>query len=220
MTEDRRDAGDRSLGRSAGAAGLRGVGLLAGAVALAVVLLNASDAGEPGRALPVATETEAASGPATSVSEAPAEAPPTSGAPVPPASTSAARPRREVKVLAANATGVGGAGGRVRDRLARAEFDALAPTNAAPQDPPAATAVYFAPGYEAEARDVAAALELAPPVVAALASPPPVADLRGANVVVVVGPDLAGTPPSSAPGSASSSSAPASTGAASSTTAP
>jgi hypothetical protein len=50
--------------------------------------------------------------------------------------------------------------------------------------------VYYADGYEAEAEAVAATLSPQPPV-APMPDPAPVADLRGATVLVVVGPDLA-----------------------------
>jgi len=57
----------------------------------------------------------------------------------------------------------------------------------------AATAsnVYFNPGFDREARVVAQLLGLPDSAVQAMPTPPPVSDTRGADVIVVVGPDLA-----------------------------
>ncbi len=114
----------------------------------------------------------------------------TTTAPPPPPTTVAPRPPREVKVLSANGTKVSGAAGKVRDVLKAQGYNVLAPTEAKEVE---ASAVYFAPGFEREAQAVAQALKLPPgsvqPLPAAAASP--VADVRGANVVAVVGPDLA-----------------------------
>jgi LytR cell envelope-related transcriptional attenuator len=54
-----------------------------------------------------------------------------------------------------------------------------------------ASAVYFLPGYQADAAKVAAVLSLPPGAVVALPTPvpPEIGDLGGAHVVVVVGPD-------------------------------
>lgn len=214
MTPGRHDdADDRSFGRSTGAAGLRGLGLLAAAVVLAVGLLNASDAQEPGQA--VTTAEPGTTAPAAPAAPASSTAPssPTSDSLVPPASTPPApRPRGEVRVLPANATRVAGAGTRTKDLLAGAGFNALAAADAtaAAKERAGPTAVYFTPGYEAEAGEVAAELRLAPTTVAPLPSPPPVANVRDANVVVVIGPDRADPPGSSTPGSSTPGSTPAS----------
>ncbi|MDQ4098366.1 MAG: LytR C-terminal domain-containing protein [Actinomycetota bacterium] len=51
--------------------------------------------------------------------------------------------------------------------------------------------IYFAPGYEAEALDVARLLGLG--MSAVNRTPPPVPDPNGADVLVVIGQDLVGT---------------------------
>jgi hypothetical protein len=51
------------------------------------------------------------------------------------------------------------------------------------------SAVYFTPGNEAQAQVVATALGLDASVVAPMPTPAPVADLKGATVLVVIGTD-------------------------------
>ncbi len=108
----------------------------------------------------------------------------------PPPTTVPLRPPREVKVLSANGTRVSGAAGKVRDVLRGQGYNVLAPTEAKQVE---TSAVYFAPGFEREAQAVAQALKLPPASVQALpdTAASPVADVRGANVVAVVGPELA-----------------------------
>ena len=170
------------------AAGRGGV-LLAVAVILGVVLLNKADD----------TPHRVSAGPGNGVSDTTDEVTTTTAPPT--STTAAARPPREVKILSANGTKVNGAAGRVRDTLRAQGYNVLAPTEAKPVD---ASAVYFTPGYEREAAAAAQVLKLAPTAVRPLPNPPPLADLRGANVLVVVGPDLARQ---AAPGSTTSSTA-------------
>ncbi|MDP8992669.1 MAG: LytR C-terminal domain-containing protein [Actinomycetota bacterium] len=177
MRPGRHAAEDGSFGRSAGIAAGRGALLLAVAVVLGVVLLNAAD-DTPGRVSAGHREER------TDTAE---EAPPPTTA-EPPPTTAAPRPPREVKVLSANGTKVNGAAGRVRDTLRARGYNVLAPVEAKPAN---ASAVHFTPGYERDAQAVAEVLKLAPTAVQPLPDPPPLADVRGANVVVVVGPDLA-----------------------------
>lgn len=154
----------------------RGAALLAVAVVLGIVLLNAADdppveqvtAGRSDDTAPVATSTSVA---------------PTTAA------TTAARAPKDVKVISANGTTVKGVARKVTDQLKSAGYNVLAPTDT-PQRAQASV-VYFAGGFEREAQAVAASLGLAPTTVQALPTPPPVPDTRGANVVVVVGPELA-----------------------------
>jgi hypothetical protein len=60
--------------------------------------------------------------------------------------------------------------------------------------PSADSRVYFAPGYEAEALDVARLLGLGESAVNR--TPPPYPEPNGADVLLVVGDDLVGTPAS------------------------
>ena len=166
-------ANDGSFGRSAGTAAGRGAVLLAVAVVLGVLLLNAAD-DTPTR-VGGRDKDDGDSAAATTTTQ-----------PVP--TTAAARPPREVKVLTANATRVAGLGRRVSDGLRNLGYNVLAPTDARPAN---ASAVYFTPTFEREGQVVAQALQLPPTAAKPLPNPPPVADAREANVLVVVGPDIA-----------------------------
>ncbi len=165
-------APDGSFGRSSGMAAGRAAVLLAVAVVLGVVLLNAADDSprrvSAGRT--TSTVTTAVTTTSTTTTTAPLREP------------------RDVKVISANGTTVQGAAGRVRDMLRTAGYNVLAPGDTRRAD---ASAVYFTPTYEREAMAVAEVLALPPTAVQALPDPSPVVDLRGANVVVVVGADLA-----------------------------
>jgi hypothetical protein len=59
--------------------------------------------------------------------------------------------------------------------------------------------VYYNPGFEREARVVAQLLGLPDSAVQPMPTPPPVSDTRGADIVVVVGPDLAKATPTPTP---------------------
>ncbi len=167
--------------------------LLAVAVIIGVLVLNRTDEG-------VSTGDVRIEPPATTETELPTTIPA-------PATTS--RPLRapaDVKVLAANGSDVSGLGRRAADRLkSRGYTNTLAPTDTTRDVP--ATSVQFANDFEPEARAVADALGLPATVVTALDSPP-VSDTRGADVVVLIGPDLAG------PLGAATTAAPATTAAA------
>lgn len=173
----RHAANDGSFGRSAGNAALRGGALLAVAVVLGIVLLNAADdndafspvtAGQTGNTSPDTTE-------------APAGTTTTS-------TTVALRPSAEVKVLAANGTNTKGLAGQVKDKLRAFGYNALAPTDAT-KKPVTTSVVYFTEGYEGEARQIAE--QLAIKSVAAMPQPLPVLNLQSANVLVVIGTDNA-----------------------------
>ena len=172
-------AQDGSFGRSAGMAAGRGAVLLAVAVILGVVLLNAADDPPPDRVSADPTEEEGESGTTSTT------LPPTTLATVPP------RSPQEVKVLPTNGTAVKGVAGKARDTLQAAGYNVLAPTDATKAT---SSNVFFTSAeYEREAQAVASALGLpATAVTAYPTSPPlPVTDPKGANVVVVVGPELA-----------------------------
>jgi len=112
---------------------------------------------------------------------------------VPQVTTTTARPRAkaDVKVLVANGAGVRGLGAAVTTALKGFGYTTLAPTdtNAGSVD---RTTIQFAEGYEAEAREVAAALTQPATVVTRLASPPvAAADIGDAKVIVILGVDVA-----------------------------
>ena len=175
-------AQDGSFGRSAGMAAGRGAVLLAVAVLLGIVLLNAADDPGPDRISAGASEDDDDGG---SSDDTTTTLPPTTLATVPP------RSPQEVKVLPTNGTAVKGVAGKARDTLQAGGYNVLAPTDATRAE---ASNVYFTSAdFEREAQAVASALGLpASAVVAYPTTPPlPVTDPKGANVVVVVGPELA-----------------------------
>lgn len=175
----RHAAGDGSFGRSAGIAAGRGAAVLVVAVVIGILLLNKVD-DSPGRQ--VSTGDGGGGNATEETTTTVPEAPPT---------TVPARPPGEVKVLSANGTKVRGAAGKVRDMLKAAGYNVLSPIET--KQPVEASAVFFAPGFDREAQAVAQALKLPPTSVQPLpaADALPVSDLRGANVVAVVGAELA-----------------------------
>ena len=104
--------------------------------------------------------------------------------------TAAPRAPAEVKVLVANGTNVDGAAGTQTDAL-----EALGYVTADPTTTPekvTATVVYYTVGYQAEAEALAEALGVDPASVQTLPTPAPVPDLQLSQILVVIGPDLAG----------------------------
>jgi hypothetical protein len=154
----------------------RGVVLVAVAVVLGLILLNRVDA-------PAEDEVRAGD------DDARVEETTTTTAARNTTTTAAARAPKDVKVLTANGTNTRGVGGVVKDKLLAAGYNALAATDTTTK--PQNSAVLYAAGYEREAAAVAQALGLAPSTVQAMPATAPVADLKGANVLVVVGADLA-----------------------------
>ena len=158
----------------------RGTALLAVAVILGIVLLNAADDPGPDRVSAGSSEDDDGATAATTTT-----LPTTTVVTVPP------RSPQEVKVLPTNGTAVKGVAGKARDALQGAGYNVLAPTDA--QKASASNVFFTSADFEREAQAVASALGLPATVVTAFptAAPLPVADAKGANVVVVVGPELA-----------------------------
>jgi hypothetical protein len=154
----------------------RGAAVLVVAVVIGTLLLNKVD--DP--------ERQVSAGGGGNTTE---ETTTTVATPVP--TTLPARPPAEVKVLSANGTKVNGAAGKTRDALKALGYNVLSPIET--KRPVEASVVFFTPGFDREAQTVAQALKLQPTSVQPLpaADALPVSDLRGANVVAVVGPDLA-----------------------------
>ena len=150
----------------------RGALLLAVAVAIGVVLLNAAD-NAPASQQVVANHSAQTVTTLSSVS--------TTALP--------ARAPKDVKVIAANGTRVKGVGAKITDTLRQAGYDVLSPTDAPKSN---ASMVYYAAGFAGDAAEVARALSLSATAAAPMPVPPPIGDIRGANVVVIIGPDLAG----------------------------
>jgi hypothetical protein len=108
-------------------------------------------------------------------------------------------PPSEVKVLVANATQVQHAAGDATQFLISHGYAGLAPVNATAQR--SSTTIYFEPGYEGAAFEVATVLGVALTDVQPVSSDMPVASSEGADVIVVEGPGLASRMASSSPSS-------------------
>jgi hypothetical protein len=156
----------------------RGIALIVAAVLLGVVLLKATDSPEPFTAESTDTST------VTGNTDTPDDTTATTTA----TTVAATHNPAEVTVLVANGAGINGLARRITDQLVPANYVAAVPTETlAPAD---ASMVYFAEGYEADAAAIAAMLT-PPPATAPMPDPPPVEDLKGAQVLVVAAADLA-----------------------------
>ena len=175
MRRGRQAADDGSFVRSVGVHTARGALLIGLAVILGVVLLQKVDTGK-GSAAKVSNET------------------PTSlVVTLPPTSTTTTRPPSQVRVLIANGTTTGGMGGAAQRLITPAGYNVLAPVDATVAAKAARrnTLVYYAAGYDSDARKIATLLALNPPAPTnpLPATGLPVTDIKGANVVVLIGPD-------------------------------
>lgn len=102
--------------------------------------------------------------------------------------TAAPRPPSEVKVLVANGSDTDGAAGGATDALEALGYVTGTPTNA---ERVQSTVVYHTTGFEAEAEALATAIGAPAGSVTEMPAVAPVDDLQLANVLVVLGPDLA-----------------------------
>ncbi len=162
-------------GPTRGASPVRGVVLVAVAVVLGFFILRAIDDTGAGPSL------EPAGDAAGSTTES--TAPPASETTAP-----QARPPAEVVVLVANASGVQGAAGEQSELIAGGGYQTLPAANA--ENQVEATQVLPVAGFEAEAAALATAIGAPEGAVQAMPDPPPV-DIAGANILVLLGPDLA-----------------------------
>ena len=183
MSQRRHAASDGSFAKSAGGAAGRGLLLIAVAVITGVLLLRAGfdDGGS-------ASPTTDGGGSAETTAS-----PDTTGAPDGSNTTAvttpvSVRPPNQVKVFVANAAGVQGAAGRTADALIAAGYVAV-PGNSPTRVE--ATTIYYTEGFEAEAQAVAATLGVPATSVQPMPTPPPVAEIEGSQVLVVLGPDIA-----------------------------
>jgi LytR cell envelope-related transcriptional attenuator len=159
----------------------RGIALLATAVIVGIFLLR--NGWEEGGSVAADTSGQSAS-------DASGEGG-TGGGDETTASTQPPRQPSEVSVRVLNASGVSGAAGQKSDVLAQGGYQVVEAGNAPEGTDPATTVVLFAPGYDQEAVMVAQALGSNPSSVAALTDPPQV-ETGGAQIVVILGTDLAG----------------------------
>jgi LytR cell envelope-related transcriptional attenuator len=124
-------------------------------------------------AAPGVATTKAPKGGSTTVPAAP----PTTAAPITTTINIAA-----TKVIVANGAGIDGIAGRVSAKLKEKGYTTVEPTNAAAVGP---SAVYYVAGSDAVATKVATDLGIASPTPMPAAKP--VADLKGASILVVLG---------------------------------
>jgi hypothetical protein len=185
VSQRRHAASDGSFAKSAGGAAGRGLLLIAIAVIVGVLLLrngfddNGGSASAPvtdggSTETTVSTNTTAAGGGSTD-STAATTAP-------------SVRPPNQVKVFVANGAGIQGAAGKAADTLKAAGYVAVAGNS---PNRVQTTTVYYTEGFQAEAQAVAASLGAPAEAVQPMPTPPPVADIQGAQVLVVLGPDIA-----------------------------
>jgi LytR cell envelope-related transcriptional attenuator len=98
--------------------------------------------------------------------------------------------KSQVKVQVANASSTAGAATKVTQQLQTLGWNTLPPVNASSQVP--STMIYFAQGRRAAAVEVAAELKVSKKAIAPLTPSVPVAGAAGDDIVVLVGPDIAG----------------------------
>lgn len=104
-----------------------------------------------------------------------------------------ARAPETVTVIVLNGTSVSGAAGKYTTAIASAGYQMLDPADSVTKVP--TTQVFFAFGFEREAAAVAAAAGVPASLVPAALPTPPPGEVGAANVVVVIGTDLASLTP-------------------------
>jgi hypothetical protein len=163
----------------------RGIVLLAAAVVLGLFLLRALEDSAPTDDIATAPTTTAAGGESTdtTAAEEGGDATTTTAAPV--------RQPAEIVVRVANVSSVDGAASERTEQLAGAGYQTVEATNGPEGQQLDATQVLFVDGFEGEARALAEQLGAPAEGVTAMPAQPPV-DPGGAQLVVLLGTDLAG----------------------------
>jgi hypothetical protein len=98
-------------------------------------------------------------------------------------------PPSRVPVVVANASGVSGAAADVTAELKPGGWNLLAPTDATASE--TSSHVYYLAGFEPEAKTIATTLQLPASAVVPYTTAAPISSIGTAQVLVVVGPDLA-----------------------------
>jgi hypothetical protein len=106
--------------------------------------------------------------------------------------TTTTAPPAHVPVLVANASGVTGAAGVVTTELQTAGWTVLPPVNASARV--TTSSVYYVAGQQRAAEALATSLHLPASAVVAYTTSAPVSSISTAELLVVVGPDLANPP--------------------------
>jgi LytR cell envelope-related transcriptional attenuator len=109
--------------------------------------------------------------------------------PAHPASTTTTVPSSKVPVLVANASAVPGAAAAVSNQLQPGGWNLLPPVNATARV--ATSHVYYVAGFVAQANAVAGQLHLPASAISPSTTADPITTIGTAEVLVVVGPDLA-----------------------------
>jgi hypothetical protein len=109
--------------------------------------------------------------------------------PAHPSTTTTTIAPSKVSVLVANGTEVSGAAATITNQLQPAGWDLLTPVDASAQVP--ASRVYYVAGFQQPAATVATSLHLSVAAVAPYTTTAPISSIGTAEVVVVVGPNLA-----------------------------
>ncbi len=117
--------------------------------------------------------------------------------PAHPPTTTTTLPPSRVPVLVANASDVTGAAAAVSTKLQAGGWDMLPPTNASARV--TTSNVYYVAGQQQSAEAIATSLKLPASAVVPYTTSAPVSSIETAEVLVVVGPDLAGAAGSSTP---------------------
>ena len=185
----------------------KGVLLLGVFVAIGIIVLNEgfSDTSQNGESLPVIQSAEETNEPSnTSEEEDSVEeeevaaeetttgqsSTPVQSAPVS-SSESVLHPPPEVRVLVANGTEISGAAGAIREVLISDQgYNGLPAVNAITEEVPDFSFVYYANGYELDARNVGLIIGVDSANVLPMPAALPVADLAEANVLILLGSDL------------------------------
>jgi hypothetical protein len=169
----------RAGGNSPIAANGRGILLLLVAFVIGVAILRSTDPGGSSSGAAAGSETTTTKAGRSSTTELPVT------------TTLPARPAAEVKVLPVNGSGIAGIGGKAGDQLRAAGYaNTLAAVNSTSDSPASSSTIEFAAGAEADALAIAKLLGVQPSAVKPLDAPP-VEDTRGAEVVVLIGGDIA-----------------------------
>ena len=99
-------------------------------------------------------------------------------------------PKSQTKVQVANASSTSGAATKITQMLQLAGWNTLPPVNATVQVPK--SVIYYAPNHKTAGLEIASELHLTASSVQPMTTSVPVAGAAGDDVVVMVGPDLAG----------------------------
>jgi hypothetical protein len=144
---------------------------------------------DPGDAIDATTTTAAGGGVATSTTQK--------------ATTSTVTPPAQLKVIAANGSDIKGLAAKTKTQLAGAGYTAVTATDATTKA--STSIVYFAAGFEADAKAVAAVLGMPPARLGDMPALVPVASGGHAKDVIILGP---AAPTADTPGATTTTAAP------------